>query len=238
MQRVSGQNPPVSVIIPTLQEEKYVATTLSLLKKVKPIVEIIVVDGGSCDKTADTARHFTDKVYQARESGISKGKNLGAKHAIGSILVFMDADVTFPSNFVELVLKAFEDTAVVGATCNIMPSHNRLGPTTFFHFYNALIRTSAKLKPHSRGEFFAVRKRAFISVKGFNENLPCMEDHDLARRLSKLGKFVFIKDLTVYESLRRFQKLGFIRVMGTWLMDYVSVMLRGKPFSKVWQPVR
>ncbi len=232
------QNVPVSVIIPTLQEEKYIAATLQMLKKAKPSAEIIVVDGGSCDKTVEIARHFTDKVYQARESGISKGKNLGAKHAVGSILVFMDADVTFPSNFVERILKTFEDTAVVGATCNIMPSQHRFGPTAFFRFYNTLIRASAKLKPHSRGEFFAVRKEAFKSVKGFNENLSCMEDHDLARRLSKLGKFVFIKDLTVYESLRRFQKLGFIRVMGTWLMDYVSVMLRGKPFSKVWQPIR
>jgi hypothetical protein len=65
-----------------------------------------------------------------------------------------------------------------------------------------------------------------------------LEDHELANRLSKLGKFVFIRDLTVYESLRRFQKLGFWRVMGTWLMDYIFFMVRRRPVSQVWQPVR
>jgi len=233
-----GQTATVSVIIPTLQEENYIATTLSMLKKAKPRVEIIVVDGGSRDKTVKITKRFTDKVYQAKEPGISKGKNLGAKHASGSILVFMDADVTFPSNFVENILKTFEDTSVVGATCNIMPSQFRFGAAAFFHFYNTLIRASTRFKPHCRGEFFAVRKTAFMSVNGFDENMPCMEDHDLANRLSKLGKFAFIPDLTVHESLRRFQRLGFMRVMGTWLMDYISLTLRGKPVSKVWQPVR
>lgn len=232
------QEDSVSVIVPTFKEENYLATTLSTLRKAKPNVEIVVVDGGSCDGTVETARRFTNRVFQTKGLGISKGKNHGAERAFGTVLVFMDADVTPPLSFAENVLKAFEDKTVVGATCNIMPSQRRFGPDAFFRLYNMLIRASAKFRPHCRGEFFAVRKGAFIKVNGFNEDLPCMEDHDLASRLSKLGKFVFITDLTVYESLRRFQKLGFTHVLGTWLMDYVAVVIRGSPVSKVWQPVR
>jgi len=228
----------VSVIIPTLQEENYIEKTLSNLQKVKPPIEVIVVDGDSCDKTVEIARRFTDKVYSLNKRGISKGRNYGAKHASGDILVFLDTDVVFPLDFVGKTQKAFEDTTVVGATCNIMPSQFRLDTTLFFYFYNMLIRVLTKVKPHSRGEFFAARKRAFVCANGFDESMPCLEDHDLANRLSKLGRFVFISDLTVYESLRRFRKLGFWRVMGTWFTDYVSLILRGKPLSLIWQPIR
>jgi len=235
---VRVKTPTVSVIIPTLQEENYIEKILSNLQKVMTLIEVIVVDGGSSDKTVEIARRFTNKVYSIRKRGISTGRNYGAKHATGDILVFLDTDVIFPFDFVEKTQKVFEDSTVVGATCNIMPSHFRLDATLFFYFYNKLIRMFTKIKPHSRGEFFVVRKSAFLHVKGFDENMLCQEDHDLANRLSKLGRFVFISDLTMYESLRRMEKLGFWRVMSTWLMDYISFTLRGKPVSRVWQPIR
>ena len=77
-----------------------------------------------------------------------------------------------------------------------------------------------------------------VIENGFDEEIPCIEDHDLAHRLSSRGKFVFIKDLTVYESLRRFRRLGIFKVVGTWLMDYFSFILRRKPVSITWQPIR
>ena len=236
MIRVKTQT--VSVIIPTLQEENYIQKLLSNLQKVTTPIEIIVVDGGSSDKTVEIARRFTDRVYSIRKRGISAGRNYGAKHAHGDILVFLDTDVIFPLDFVEKTKKVFEESTVVGATCSIMPSHFKLDATLFFYFYNKLLKLFTKIKPHSRGEFFAARKSAFLYVKGFDETMPVLEDHDLAIRLSKLGKFVFIPNLTVYESLRRIEKLGFWRVMGTWLINYISLMLRGKPISKVWQPIR
>lgn len=235
---MQAEKPKVSVIVPVLHEEAYVAHVLSRLNEVRPPVETIVVDGGSRDRTVDVAKQFTGKVYRINRRGISTGRNYGARKASGQVLVFLDADVTVPLDFVKSVLKTFEDAAVVGATCNIMPRRFRPGVVAFFLFYNKLIQACANFKPHSRGEFFAVRRRAFVKLKGFDESMPCLEDHEFAYRLSKLGKFVFIKDLTVYESLRRFRKLGFWRVMATWLLDYVSFLLRGKPMSVAWQPVR
>jgi glycosyltransferase involved in cell wall biosynthesis len=228
----------VSIVIPTFREEKYIAATLSRLVKVKPSIEIVVVDGGSEDGTVRVAKRFTDKTYQIKERGISKARNYGARQASGDIVVFLDADVYPPSNFVEKVLETFNDTNVVGATCNIMPAQPRFAEIIFFQFYNRLIRLCTRFKPHSRGEFLAVRKKDFLMVNGFDENMPCLEDHDLAHRLSKRGKFVFITHLTVYESLRRFRKLGFSKVLSTWFTDYLSFLLRGKPLSGVWRPVR
>jgi len=219
-------------------EEQYIATLLSQLAKTKPPVEIVVVDSVSQDKTTEIAKRFTEKVYQIRERGIAKAKNYGASHTSGSLLVFLDTDVKLPTNFADKLYETFKDAKVIGATCNIMPEHGTFAEKTFFKFYNFLIRITAKFKPHARGEFFAVRKREFMRVGGFDESLPCLEDHDLAHRLSKMGKFVFISDLTIYESMRRFRKMGFSKVVGTWITDYIFLLLRGKPLSKVWQPAR
>ncbi len=232
------KTPTLSVIIPTYQEEKYIARTLSRLVNIKPSIEIVVVDGGSKDNTVNIAEKFTDKVYQIQRRGISRAKNHGAKQAGGNILVFLDADVYSPPNFVEKVLETFNNPTVVGATCHIMPTQSRLSEFAFFQVYNFLIKLCTKFKPHSRGEFLAVRKNDFLKVNGFDENMPCLEDHELAHRLSKRGKFMFIGDLTVHESMRRFRKLGFSKVLGTWFTDYLFFVFRGKPLSGFWQPVR
>jgi glycosyltransferase involved in cell wall biosynthesis len=228
----------LSVIIPTFLEEKYIAKTLSRLVNLKHAIEIVVVDGGSQDSTVNIAKQFTDKVYPIRERGISRARNHGAKKASANILLFLDSDVYPPPNFVEKVLETFNNPSVVGATCRIMPIKSTLSEFAFFHFYNYIIRLCTRFKPHSRGEFLAVRKNDFLKVNGFDENMPCLEDHDLAYRLSKRGRFMFINDLTVHESMRRFRKLGFFNVLGIWFTDYLFFMFRGKPFSKVWQPVR
>lgn len=229
---------PVSVIIPTFEEEKYLPATLSTLSKVSPPVEIIVVDSGSSDKTVDIAKRFTRKVYRIPERGISKGKNYGAQKAKGDTLVFLDADVQPDPDFVTKVLRTFTNRWVVGATCNVMPQEAELTEAVFSGFYNVLIRFVSTFKPHSQGKFFAVKREAFSKVKGFNEGLPCLEDHDLAFRLSRLGRIVFIPDLTVYESPRRFRQEGILGVLATWMIDYFSFVIRGRPVSKVWSVVR
>ena len=228
----------VSVIIPTFQEGRYLARLLSRVAAINSRVEIIVVDSNSADNTVRIAEQFTEKVYPIKERGISKAKNHGAYQANGDILIFLDADVKPPTDFVEKVLDAFSDHTVVGATCHIMPEHPTFGEKVFFQFYNLLLLICSRFKPHSRGEFLAVKRTSFLAVNGFNETMPCLEDHELAHRLSKLGKFVFINDLIVQESLRRFRELGFFRVVGTWITDYVSFMLHGRPVSTVWSPVR
>ena len=233
-----GEREKFSVIIPTYMEGRYIKRTLSSLAGIDNPLEIIVVDGGSQDGTIEIAKRFTDKVYQINERGISRAKNYGAEKASGNILVFLDADVIPPRNFAEKLREVFNDSRTVGATCSIMPADPKPAELIFFIFYNGLLRLFSRFKPHARGEFMAIRRKAFMIINGFDENLPCLEDHDLSLRASKLGKFVFIQDLTVYETLRRIRKIGLLRVVGTWTIDYISLVIRGKPVSKVWRSVR
>ncbi len=228
----------VSVVVPTFQEGRYIGGLLSKLSRAGPGLEAIVVDGGSTDDTVEVARRFTDKVFVVNKRGIAVAKNYGGRRARGEVIVFLDTDVSPPMDFVEKTLDAFRDRRVVGATCNIMPLNPRVSEFVFFIFYNRLLQFMTKVKPHARGEFLAVRKDTFVEVGGYDESLPCIEDHDFALRVSKLGKFRFISDLCVYESMRRFRKSGLLSVLKTWTVDYVSYVLFRRTVSKVWVPVR
>jgi len=227
-----------SVIVPVLYEEKYIEELIKNLKALPPKLEIIIVSSSEDDKTVEIARRYLDKVYVINERGISRARNFGAKKAEGEILLFIDADVRLPKNTLDVLEKAFSEEGVVGATCKIMPSTPNLKERVFFIFYNMLLRLSSLFKPHARGEFLAVRKDAFLRIGGFNEELSCLEDHDLAMRISKIGHFKFIDELTVYESMRRFHKWGFLKVLDIWVKNYLSYIIRGRPVSATWQPVR
>ncbi|MEM2719109.1 MAG: hypothetical protein QXJ13_07755, partial [Candidatus Bathyarchaeia archaeon] len=114
------------------------------------------------------------------------------------------------------------------------------GPSliAFFLFYNLLLRLLSHVKPHSRGEFLAVRREAFLKIGGFDERLPCLEDHELAFRLSKVGRILFLSDLTVYESMRRFKRIGFLGVLKLWISNYISLILFNRTLSESWEPIR
>ncbi|MEM1998143.1 MAG: glycosyltransferase [Candidatus Bathyarchaeia archaeon] len=228
----------VSVVIPTLQEGKYIGRLLARIASVDPSLEIIVVDGGSTDGTVEVAGKFTDKVYVFNRRGIGRARNYGALKASGDIIVFMDADVEPPPDFVKKVLSAFRDRSVVGVTCNIMPKSSGPSLIAFFLFYNLLLRLLSHVKPHSRGEFLAVRREAFLKIGGFDERLPCLEDHELAFRLSKVGRILFLSDLTVYESMRRFKRIGFLGVLKLWISNYISLILFNRTLSESWEPIR
>jgi len=238
MVMIKRRREKVSIIIPTYQEGRYIGNLLSHLTNIDHPAEIIIVDGGSTDKTIEVAKRFTDNIYQIKERGISKAKNYGAKNANGDILIFLDADVELPPDFINRVLDAFKDRRVVGATCNIMPSRPRPSERAFFLFYNLLLRFCSLFKPHSRGEFIAIRREVFMKIGGFNESLSCLEDHDLAMRASKIGKFIFINNLTIYETLRRIRKLGLLNVVRTWMINYIFFIIRGKPLAEIWKAVR
>lgn len=87
--------PQISVIIPVYNRERYLAETIeSVLAQTYRPIEIIVVDDGSTDKTADVARRLSENIryfYQSN-SGCSAARNKGIEIALGSFISFLDSD--------------------------------------------------------------------------------------------------------------------------------------------------
>ena len=101
----------LSVIIPTYNEEKYILECLRSLDKQKSVLfEVIVVDDGSSDKTLEMVSkleptNYDLKILKQNHDGPAAARNLGARHAKGKILVFVDADMTFDNHFLSRLVK-------------------------------------------------------------------------------------------------------------------------------------
>jgi len=235
----------ISVVIPTFKEAKYIDQTLNSIEKLHGEIEVILVETVSEETRIlenVVKKHEGIQLYKIKDRGIAKAKNYGAQKAHGDILLFIDADVFVTKEVVKQVSRVFEDPSVIGATCNNYPIEPKVSELLFFKFYNALIRLvlvlpTTKFK-HSRGEFIAVRKAYFNKIGGFNEHLVCLEDADLAHRLSMLGKFIFIRDLVVYESMRRIRKLGLFRTIMLWFKNWLFYVIRNGVIIKEWEPIR
>jgi glycosyltransferase involved in cell wall biosynthesis len=244
-------NPQISVIIPTLNEEKLILQTLSQFTpelKNKYNIEVIISDGRSTDATLEMVNSVgeVDKTVIAvpgEKQNISQGRNAGAEAARGKYLYFFNADTMMddPDRFFGISLKAFESGKYAALTCYFMvfPGDVKLSDKLFHGFYNNYVRILNKAgMGMGRGECHMVRKETFVNEKGYNEQLAAGEDYDLYRRIRKQGKIKFLPELTVYESPRRYRKFGYRRVFADWTKNSISVLFKNKSVSKFWDPVR
>ena len=89
-----------------------------------------------------------------------------------------------------------------------------------------------------RGECQVVRRDIFNQVEGYRKELAAGEDFDLLARIGVRARVQFAREMLVFESPRRFRKFGYFRVLFSWTVNALSVMLRGRSSSDEWEPVR
>jgi glycosyltransferase involved in cell wall biosynthesis len=242
-------NNKISIIIPTLNEEKLIFQNLNQFDKVlkeKYNLEIIVSDGGSKDSTLQIVDGLADKVLIHKENfkqNISQGRNQGALNSVGDVLIFLNADTLISdlNLFFENILNIFEDNNVVAITCPVKVFKNEeIFIDKIFHFsYNNYVRfLNNFFMGMGRGECHIIRKDAFFKVGHYNEEMFAGEDFDLYKRLKKIGKIVFLNDIVVYESPRRYRRFGYLKVFWDWTRNSVWITLFKKSISKDWEEVR
>src|SRR6185436_7599711 len=95
----------LSIIIPTLNEAGAIPSVLARLRPLRPACEILVVDGGSEDATAQLARPLADRVLEAPQ-GRARQMNAGAAAARGDVLLFLHADTLLPHGGLAAISRA------------------------------------------------------------------------------------------------------------------------------------
>jgi glycosyltransferase involved in cell wall biosynthesis len=238
----------ISFIIPVRNEEKAIEKTLHSLKALSLPHEIIVTDGGSSDNTIALAKTLTDKVVEHpkdKKQNAASNRNNGAKYASGDYFVFVDCDVVINDidYFFNKLIKQFEtDSQLVAMTVwvKVQPDLETtadniiLGAFNYlFVFMNNVLNIGAAV-----GKFQMIRKDAFVKLSGFNEALVSNEDHDMFRRLSKIGKTRMDSSLLAFYSGRRAHQLGWPKLLWIWTRDTFAVLFRNKAVSDDWTDVR
>lgn len=228
----------ISVIIPTLNEEKFVGNLLEDLKKQRwDRFEVIVVNGLSKDATGEVVRSFIGKIQylrlvQSLKNGVSKQRNLGARQAKGDLLVFLDADIRIPEDFLEKVWQEFSQKRLGIATVVSYPDSIGFFPRLSGIVKNYLVAIFRRFWPIIYGWTMVVQKNWFEKVFGFNEEIRFAEDIDFCQRVVKEGgRFGLLKSTKVLVSDRRRVyegRLGMRRKQLTFFIEYLKYWDIGK----------
>ena len=206
--------PELTVIIPTLNEAAHLPTLLEELQCQQGIqVEIIVGDGGSRDATAATARRSGVKVVQApRGRGIQM--NRAAAQARGTFLLFLHADSHLPDpSFLARALAAFKparEAASGGAVAGhfaLRFRRTRRDHRAAYRFLEAKTRLN-RCNTTNGDQGFLLTREFFFYLGGFSEELPWLEDQELAEKIRSRGRWITLPG-TLATSARRFETQGF-----------------------------
>lgn len=226
---------PISIIIPTLNEEKYLPLLLDSIRiqTLEPY-EIIVSDAMSKDKTREIARAFECKVAEEKhpKSGPGKGRNMGEKLATQKLLLFLDSDVKLPPNFLETALKEIRRKNLDIATCFITPISASPAYKIGSFILNYYFMLMSALSPRAGGYCIFIKRTIHEKIHGFDETLTLGEDHEYVKRASKLGKFGFIRNVKIQISIRRFAEEGTIRTFCKYLLSEIQTLIFGKQKMK------
>jgi len=169
----------VSVVIPTYNEVKYISKAIDTLKQQDyQHIEIIIIDDGSIDGTKELLQKRDDVIFLEQEhQGPGLARNKGSKIAKGEILVFVDADMYFPQDFIGKLIKPILDGKAVGTNHDI----EKIGNPE-----NKWARCMGDRSTRCKGVFAifrAIKKEYFDKVDGFNPEKGYADDQSLKDKL-------------------------------------------------------
>ncbi|MCL4363965.1 glycosyltransferase [Patescibacteria group bacterium] len=211
-------SPFFSIVVPTLNEEKFLPRLLTdLTRQKEKDFEIIVADGFSEDGTKDCVNPFRSKFkinfVQTRLKNVAAQRNYGSSLSQGRYLVFIDADARIGPSFLKKIRKAIDRNKGLLFVPYFSPDKQDNQYKPLFDLVNVLVELSQNLpKRFSLGGTIIIEKNFFNLIGGFNEELFMSEDHELVQRAGQWGvKSKFIKGTKVSFSLRRLKKEGQIK---------------------------
>jgi len=217
----------VSVIIPTLNEEKLLPNLLEDLQNQSlNDYELIVADAGSRDRTPEVAKEYGATIVKGGIPAV--GRNNGAKIATGEFLFFLDADVRVANTFLENAYNEIEERYIDLATCEMVPLSEHPLDKFLHDFTNLAIKLGQFLDPHAPGCCILVSRRLYHRIGGFDGTLKLAEDHNFARRASQFRPLRVLDSTRISISVRRLEKEGRIGLTRKYLQVELYRTFRGE----------
>ena len=208
----------LSIIIPTLNEEKYLPRLLESIKRQKfSDYEIIVSDGNSEDRTVEIAQANGCRTTSDSRRHPSYQRNNGARIARGDILLFLDADSTLGDNFLEKVVSEFNIRQLGVSGFYLKFGSNKTSYWLCALGYNTFCFVRQYISPVAVGAGIVIKREHHEQINGFDETLYVAEDYDYCARASRVGRFRILRSQKLTYSVRRMKREGSWRALLKWL---------------------
>jgi len=215
----------IGIIIPTLDEERALLSTLTSLEPAN-FDEIIVVDGGSRDQTPSIVESYQatvpDRAIRVLQSlpGRARQMNAGASESRAEMLVFLHADTRLPTDARSEIETVASDPLYVGGRFDVQFEQDWGYAWVISRMMNLRSRWSS-ISTGDQALF--VRRTVFQQLGGF-EDIPIMEDIEFTSRLKRVGKIASLRSKVV-TSFRRWEQRGPFRTMiNMWTLRFLYRM--------------
>ena len=230
----------LSIVIPALNEEKYLPKLLNSIasQNFQGKLQVIVVDGHSQDHTVSEARKFHTQLQDLQILQVHRGlpyqRNRGAEKAIYTYLLFLDADIVLPHNFLNtLSQKTPRSEKFVGFVFHLPLKFNLLDYLFIVIAFTFISLARLFGDPLNGGSFIFTTKRNHESINGFKEGVIIGEDIDYLRRSRKNGAaFHLYYHPYVFASPRRLRKEGRMKLLLLWGRCYLHIKKHGPIYSE------
>lgn len=180
--------PGVCVVVPAFNEEAYIARCLESVSRLDypaSLLEVIVVDNGSRDRTVAIAQGCGCRVISHPGVRVGAVRNRGAQESRSEILAFLDADCVAPRDWVQHAVAEFAANPRAAAVGG--PYLAPVGASWYEKAWAPRVSESRRLVKHLAGGSLFVRSSLFSSFSGFDATLNAGEDEDFCRRLGRAG---------------------------------------------------
>jgi len=215
----------LSIVIPTLNEERTIIATLAHTADLG-FNELIVVDGGSLDQTPVLVESYRLSTQSSALSplrlvtappGRALQMNKGAKTSGGEILLFLHADTQLPGNAKSLIDTTLADQRMVGGRFDVRFDR----PVMWGTIISKMMNCRSRLNGLATGDqALFVRRPIFEQMGGFAD-IPLMEDIEFSRRLKRAGATAALT-ATVTTSFRRWEQQGPLRtILLMWTLRFL-----------------
>jgi rSAM/selenodomain-associated transferase 2 len=202
----------ISVIIPVLDEELTIRPALEAVLRLRPD-EVVVVDGGSRDRTRELAASLGVQVISS-ERGRARQMNVGAQFARGEVLLFLHADSRLPESALVDIRQAMQNRSIAGGRFDVLLD----GEGWMLKVVGAMISLRSRASGVATGDqAIFIRRQVFDQLGGYPE-IPLMEDVALSRALRRAGGVACLES-RVITSARRWQAEGLWRtILKMWTL--------------------